>query len=1265
MRCLSQILLGLLLLLSTDLLRSENIRFNYLSVAQGLSQNSVTALAQDSIGRIWIGTRDGLNVYDGTKIKIFRQIRGNSNALLGHFVNDIRIDGNDLWVVTKSGISHLNSKNYNFTSYAKEGVVTTIQYKGMLLVGTKTGLQQLNETTKTFRSSPILPNSNLSISHFSIDSSGTLWISTNKGLFAHFLSNITVKVLDENTTITFMDSKNQLWIGTVDQGVFVLNSQRRIIHHFTHDKSQNSILSNLVRDIDEDVNGSMWIGTFKGLSIVNTHNYTIQNYTSDDKRDKPLSQNSIYTILRDRQNGMWLGTFFGGISYYTHNLYRQYEVVKEGDRGTSSGVIGEIIEDDQSNLWIATEGGGLNYFNRKTNKFTHYQHSERQSGISQDIVRSLFLKDRNTLLIGTHLGGLNVLDIKSGKMAVFTYNAKDKHSIPSNIVRDIMPFHGSFLLGTDKGVVKYNPSTNQFSFFFENRKMQPIHGFVNCLLEDSFGTLWIGTEDYGLFAFNIKTGKLKRYTTSSTNFKTIGDNNISCIFEDHLFRLWIGTSGGGLNQYIRDKDHFEVYNITTHHFPSNFILGIKESNYGNLWISTSKGLSRFDVDRNNVFNYAQKNGFPLDELNQGSLYLTNNGELFVGGIHGLISFDEKTILQQKQHYNITFETIIVNNKEVFPSDGTDILENSLAFTNRIKLKPHQNVFTINYSACNYVTTNRNTYRYKLEGFDKDWIEAGDQNSVTYTNLNPGIYTLRVQGLSGVEGTISGDKSLKIEVLPPVYRTWYAIVLYIIIAIFTFLWIKRMYRNRINLENRIKTEQREIEQINLLNQSKLEFFTNISHEFRTPLTLIAGTLESILENPITLKENQARILSTHKNVMRLNNLITELLDFRKLELGYSTLKVQEIRFNDFLEDIYKSFADYAEYHTIAFNYNQQATIGLWFDRSQMEKVFYNLLSNAFKFVDDVHGKISIEVFESETYVDVLIKDNGIGISKEKALNIFDPYYQIDTIEINPKRKGSGIGLALCKNIVNDHRGEIMVNSDEDGTIFTIRLLKGKDHYKESEFSTEQTISDTSTVKIFEGSKDEYINDPLAEQEFVNHSIALLIVEDNADARNLLRNIFEPHYMVYEAADGEEGIRKAIELQPDLIISDVMMPKLSGIQLCAMLKRNIQTSHIPILLLTAMATEEFKIEGLEIGADDYITKPFSNKLLKAKVKNIINNRLLLQHKFRIDPTVKVTEITSNSLDQKFLKQARDIVEKNIDKTDFVSKDFANKSGRDVTY
>ena len=808
-------------------------------------------------------------------------------------------------------------------------------------------------------------------------------------------------------------------------------------------------------------------------------------------------------------------------------------------------------------------------------------------------------------------------------------------------------------------VFLYNKES--FTLFFDKEKRRPIQGLVKCLLEDSFGTLWIGTEDYGLYAYTKENGKLKRYTATQ-EANSIGSNNISCVFEDHLFRLWIGTAGGGVNQYLRDKDSFVTYDEVTHNLPSNFIFGIKESNYGGLWISTQKGLSLFNVDKNKVHNYSQENGFPINELNDGGLYLTNDGELFVGGLNGLISFNENTALNEKQQFNLVFESLIVNNKEVKPHDDTKILNNTLAYTDKIKLKPSHVVFTVNYSACNYIRTNKNTYRYKLENFDKEWVDAGSRTSVTYTNLYPGTYVLRVQSLNGIEKSIVEEKSLVIEIIPPIYITWYAIILYIIIIFIIFWQIKRTYRKRIELENKIEIEQKEKNQIELLNQKKLDFFTNVSHEFRTPLALISSSLESILDKKTGVKDNDNKILSAYKNVVCLNNLISELLDFRKIDSGYSKLEVSEIELSQFLDDIYLSFIDYAKSHSIEFSYTSEIeNLTLWFNRTKMEKVFYNLISNAFKFVYDIDGKISISVVEMPGYVEFLIKDNGIGIPQEKIDNIFNYYYQIDNIEFYPKRKGSGIGLALCKSIIEEHHGEILVASSDYGTTFTIRLLKGKDHYLEDNFSTEQSVQVVRSLKVFDG-HEAYIDCQDNEIEPLERSISILIVEDNYEMRMILKDIFRYDYKIIEAEDGLIGIKMAIEEQPDLIISDVMMPHRSGIQLCSTLKRNFQTSHIPIVLLTAKAAEESQIEGIDTGADDYIIKPFSNKLLKAKVKNLIQNRLLLQQKFKQQLNFDLPEMTTNlsEMDLEFLQKAKDIVEENLDNTEFLSQDFAFQIG-----
>lgn len=1245
---------------------SQKLSFNYIGVNEGLSQNSVTSLVQDTLGRIWIGTRDGLNVYDGSKIKTYRPVRGDSTSLLGYFINDIIADGSTLWVITKSGLSCLNTKTQKFLQFPKKDIISLIKYQGKLFIGTKNGLFTLNVKDKTFRLAKNILPEKLTIKHLYTDRSQTLWIGTKQGLYAYSPKRkFTEKILDTNTEVVFTDSKKQIWIGTKMDGLFLLNNQRREIAHFTHNENKESLVNNIVRDISEDSNGNIWVGTFLGLSIIDGTNHSISNYKHDKSDKKSLSHNSVYSILRDKQGSMWLGTYFGGISYLNNNygIYVDYSILNTNNKGIGFSVIGEIIEDNDKNLWIATEGGGLDYYNRKTKTFKHYKHEEGKPGLSHNNVKALSFVDNKTLLVGTHLGGLNIINLKSHKVSSYSSEQKDPYHVPYKVVDEIIPYKDYFLLGTKKGVIKFDPKTRTFTQFFSKKEDQEMIGnSVICLLEDSFGTLWIGTEDRGLLSYDSAAGKLRKFESSPCDLKTINGNNISCIFEDHQFRLWIGTHGGGLNQYIRQTDEFVNYNMNSHNLPSDFIQGIMESRFGHLWITSSKGISRLDVENSRIYNHSQKNGLPINEINKGSLYLTSDGEIFIGGINGLISFNEKDILNRSNSFSLNFTSIKVNNLEVTPYDKTNILKQDLPFTQEITLQPEHNVFTINYSTSNYISTDKNTYQYKLENFNEKWIDAGSQTSVTYTNLNPRTYILKVRGLSGVEASIVDQKELIIHIEPPIYRTWYAIIIYIILVLAIILWWNHIYKTRLNLENKIELEQREIEQIKELNQSKLNFFTNISHEFRTPLTLITGTLESVLEDSKTRPENYRKLVKTHNNAVRLNNLITELLDFRKLEHGNIKLKVSEYYLSEFLEEIYQSFVEYSHYHEIEYTYAPLATSqSIWFDKSQMEKVFYNIISNAFKFVQDKTGKIEIKISNHNEYVDVTISDNGVGMHKDKAKQIFDLYYQIDNLEGKTSRHSSGIGLALCKSILKEHDGLIYLESKKGkGTTFTVRLKKGNIHFKESDLQGSQPTTEEAPelIPIAEEYQEDLQQDaPITLSE---KTPTILIVEDNPEVQNLLNDLLKPIYKILIASDGNEGIEMAINKQPDLILSDVMMPNLSGTEMCAKLKRNVQTSHIPIILLTARAAVKYKIEGLETGADDYITKPFNTSLLKARVKNVLQNRILMQQKFKQDPKIEVRELTSNSIDEKVLEQAKEIVEKNIDNSEFDVQEFAQAMG-----
>lgn len=1243
----------------------QKIAFDHLGLSDGLSQISVTEIVQDSINRLWIGTRNGLNLYDGSRIEVYKPEKNDTASLLGHSVLAMHQHGNNLWVGTREGLTHIDVKKMDFSPLPFYEVRSLLYYKKRLLVGTTQGLFCLNSSNDSITPATDIFAHKTLVECLYQDSSGVLWIGSSEGLFRfEDSSSAATLVLPGMVSTVFFDSGKRLWVGTKGAGVFLLDEDLKIIRRFNESSPQAALKSNIIRDIDEDSRGNIWIGTFMGLSVLSADDQEITNYQHTDDYPGKIPHSSIYCITRDRQGTMWVGSYFGGVSFYNpeFDFYRRYAISAGKSDGISYQVVGKMVEDEKKNLWIATEGGGLDYLDRNTGKFSHFRHSDTSpGGLSQNNVRTLYMPNKQTLFIGIYLGGLNIMDIPSGKIKQFMPQANNPKAISSDIVNVIIPFEDYYLLGTHDNIIKFDPISETFSYFLSDSSQRDYIGSViYSLFADSFGTLWIGTEKEGLVSYRMDNGALKKHKHNLRQPNSLSNNSVYSIFEDHQFRLWIGTLGGGLNQYMRQQDSFKSYTMESHNLPGDFIYGIEESRYGNLWVATNKGLSRFDIENDRFYNYVPQNGFPLQELNHSGLTLTSDGYIFVGGVDGMISFKEEDVLKKTPGFSMVLSSLTVNNKEIVPGDASKILKSDIAFTNSITLKPEQHVFTIHYSATSYLSGKKPLFQYQLEGFDTGWVDAGSQTFATYTNLNGGKYTFKVRALSGIEGEVVDQASLLITVLPPLYKTWYAILFYFVAFFLLVLWFNGSQLSKERLMNQIETERREKTQIQELNQAKLRFFTNISHEFRTPLTLIVGTLESMIEDTKAKAHHYKQLLSLNNNARRLNNLISELLDFRKLEQGFLKLQVSENHLNPFLQEIFESFVEHAHHHHIKYLLKTDiATLKLWFDARQLEKVFYNLIANAFKAVDDNTGSIVIELVEHPESVDILVTDNGAGMSSDKVARIFDRFYQIERLGSKVAAQGSGIGLALCKGLVEEHKGIIEVDSEEDkGTTFKVSLKKGNQHFSEDMLTNMPTLRDTELNQILLHDDDTSSDEPHV--EIADKAFTLLLVEDNEQMREMLQNQFSPYYKVLEAADGEEGLKMATDEQPDLIISDVMMPKLSGTEMCARLKRNFNTSHIPVILLTARTALEFKIEGIETGADDYITKPFNLKLLRARVENLLRNRIAIQKRYKNEDNFDIKELTTSTADQKLVEKAHTILETHLDDAEFDVDSFAREIG-----
>ena len=726
---------------------------------------------------------------------------------------------------------------------------------------------------------------------------------------------------------------------------------------------------------------------------------------------------------------------------------------------------------------------------------------------------------------------------------------------------------------------------------------------------------------------------------------------ITCITEDRHRNLWFSTISSGIDVYYRETGKFENFNSKKNGLGSDCIYAVTESLNGKLLLTTNQGFTLFDYYTKLFYNYDNENVFPFTTLNENSLYQCKDGEIFLGGIKGMVSFYEKSLNIPPKPYDIFPVGLWVNGEEVGINDKTGILKSSFYDTSAITLKSDHSVLNLEFAVSNYIAANQHEFVYRLEGFSNGWTKIYKQRTITYTNLSPGDYTLIVKP-AGINNVYQPEYRLNITVLPPFYKTIWAYLIYVVITISLLYYIVRTYHGRIKLQESLKYEKQHIRDVEELNQSKLRFFTNISHEFRTPLTVIVGQIEMLLQVQSFPPAIYNKLLNVYKNGLQLRGLISELLDFRKQEQGHMKIKVSRHNLVDFLYENYLLYIEYASTRHIKFYFNKdQDQLEVWYDSRQMQKVINNLLSNAFKYTPE-KGSISINISKRGEEAIIEVQDSGKGIKPEEAGKIFERFYQTSNDPENTQ--GTGIGLALSKGIVELHKGRIEVSSNQtSGTTFTIALKLGNAHFTAEQIETEEPKEEEAAVIV----ESKFMVEQQVLDDTVKERIKgakVLIVEDNDSLREMLAGLFEPYYEIITAADGEEGLKEARDRMPDLIISDVVMPKMTGIELCKQIKQDFETCHIPVVLLTARTAIEHTIEGLRIGADDYITKPFNVNLLISRCNNLVNSRIVLQEKFSKQPQTRVQMLATNPMDKDLLDRTVAIIEKNMDNAEFSLND-----------
>lgn len=1254
--------------------QTHDLTFKHLTTDDGLSQFSVNALYIDENGTLWIGTREGLNSYDGQSITTYKLEKNNPHSLFCNNVRRITGDGNGhLFVLCSEGIASMDLSTGRFTTMLQSNI-SSFYYHESLYIALRNEIYRYNESTGNFDLYYQL-SGNPTPDIFCIEQhNDNLWIgTTNQGVYCLRIDDqsVTHPIPHGNITQIYCDSKNELWIGSWEDGLYRVQAGGRIKNYKANPEKEHALSSNFVRSFCEDNLGNLWIGTFDGLNCYDPVADTFRTYKAGPEEGQ-LTHASIWSIVKDAQGTLWLGTYFGGVNYFNpeYEIYNRYTQASQPPYGLSNPVVGRMVEDEKGNLWISTEGGGLNYYDRSTKQFRWYRPRSAGNSIAQSNVKALYYdSQRKKVWIGTHLGGLDCLDLATGHFTHHKHVENDRSTIPHNIVRDITPYGtDSLVVATQNGVCLLSMQTGKARQMFKNTREGRSIRMVADVHFDAEGTLWIAATGEGVFSYRFDTDSLKQYKANPAVPGCLSNNNVNNLALDSHGRLWIATSGSGLDLYRPDTDSFENFDKARNGLGSDCIYEVVESPVsGKLLITTNEGFSIFDPDNRHFRNYGIENGFPLTAVNENSLCVTHDGEVFLGSTQGMLSFYETDLSFPPKPYKVRMSRLIVGGREVLPGDDSGILTHTLAYTDEITLNAEQNMFTIEFSTSNYVPANRNDIVYRLEGFSDQWTNTRGTHSITYTNLEPGTYHLVIRPDS--EATDPSGQSLytpaglTIHILPPFYKTIWAYLLYVLVVGGLLFYFIRTYLMRVKLRESLKYEQKHTEDVEALNQSKLRFFTNISHEFRTPLTLIVAQVETLLQVQQFTPHIYNKVLSIYKNSLQLRELITELLDFRKQDQGHMKIKAAPHDIVSFLYENYLLFKEYAETKQIALDFqHEDETLTLWYDQKQIQKVVNNLLSNAIKHTRP-GDHITMGISRIGRYACLQVSDTGEGMEEKEQSKIFDRFYQIEPKDgtSSSGSSGTGIGLALAKGIVELHHGKISVESElGKGTTFIVRLPLDKSAYAEDELATPS--EEENQVEQPVGNEATHLLQPdeLEETAPLKHlsDAKILIVEDSVPIRNMLADIFTPFYQVLTAGDGEEALQLVHEQMPSIVLSDVVMPRMSGTELCKRIKSDFNTCHIPVVLLTARTNVEQNIEGLRIGADDYITKPFNTTLLISRCNNLVNSRIVLQEKFSHQPQATPQQLATNPIDKDILDRALEVIDRHMDDSEFNVDVFARE-------
>lgn len=1273
----------------------------------GLTQSAITAIHQDSDGYLWIGTWYGLARYDGYHIKLFQYHPNEPNSLSNNKINLIFEDSKHrLWVGTESGglllydnrLEHF--KRYQYQQGATDRlsnnqILSMIedQRDGTLWIGTDFGLNHFNPDTEKFQvylKEPEYANS-LADNHIRAlyqEDNGTIWVGTKEGIsilnkkgkttqFSSFAVHPegAAEAHLHNFIYKIIEHQGDIWVGS-NAGLKKIESKNigRIKHYEYKESKANSLSNNFISTILPMATGSdtLLIGTGDGLNILNTKTNKFSVLQSKTQATSQLNNQYILSLFKDNAGILWVGTN-EGLYKLVESPFMNIKIAAASTSNYNDFTYMSQSKQQKNVLWVGTMGGGLNKitFDKDYETYTTTTYKIANQAVNQftNFIYSVYADHEGCLWVGTRGAGL--LCIKESEIPT-TSSIISKYQQFSAINDSVLDEDyimvteesvngGLWLGGWDKGAFKLNKKTGAIRHFSIDKNAQsngvqfPIIFFKEEILErDTF--LWVVSRGSGVHQFTYYPSTSRLEPLRHFNEKNgLTSDFCNLIYMDEEGEKLVGGERG--ITVLKNGKIVDVINKEDG-LKHDLIQNIIKDEVGRYWVSTNQGISSFRYDDGVVTavqNYDTRNGLMEEFFHSSSGTSLAGNHLIFGGVNGATLFNPDKISTNTISPRAVLADFKLFNKSVEIGEEVSkkvLLSSSINTTEQIQLRHSDNVFTITFSGLHFTHPEKNTYAYRLDGFDKNWIYTdATHRTAHYTNLSHGNYTFRVKA-ANADGIWGEEKILSIKILPPFWLTWWAYLIYLALFVGILYGVRALTLMRVNFNNKLELERLEREKLEEVNQMKLQFYTDVSHDLRTPLTLLLSPLEDILKNAKVDFNTKNSLLLMHKNATRLMRMINQLLDFRKDDAHKTQLAVAEHDFVDFADEIVMAFKELAQQRGIELRFDAYIeNLPLWFDDEHFEKVIYNLLSNAFKFTPD-GGRIAVNITENETQAILVVSDTGEGIAPEELPHVFDRFYSVK--KKNKHTHGTGIGLALAKRVVENHHGTISVKSKlQEGTAFTIKLQKGKKHFKKDQFQKEQTQQTPAFVPITQ------IEETTHPTTDTAHRYTILIVEDNTDIRAYLKLKLQDSYHIVEANNGVQGLEEATAKLPDLVISDISMPEMDGIEFCRQLKSNLQTSHIPIILLTARTSLVYQLSGLETGADDYVTKPFNMEVLASRITNLLQSRQLLKKHYAKNMLLKPSDIVVNSLDEEFLKNTIKLIEEHIDDSSYsielLSKDL----------